>query len=85
MDPAGSVAPTSQPNAVVQDVMQQTHVALTGEPGVTPSSNLPSELFTSVSVPFDAQVPLKLKSKIWNQEHIDFGHLLVNPTLEGKF
>jgi len=43
MDPAGSVAPTSQANAVVQDVIQQTHVALTGEPGVTPSSNLPSK------------------------------------------
>ena len=85
MDLAGSVAPTSQANAVVQDVIHQTHVALTGEPGVTPSSNLPSELFTSVSIPFDAQVRLKLKSKIWNQEHIDFGNPLVNPTLEGKF
>ena len=52
---------------------------------MTPSSSLPSELFTSVSAPVDARVPLKLKSKIWNQEYIDFGHLLVNPNLEGKF
>ena len=36
VDLAGSVAPTSQANAVVQDVIQQTHVALTGEPGGTP-------------------------------------------------
>ena len=88
MDPAGLVPPTADAvvaDAVVQDVIQQTHVSLTGEPGVTPSSSLPSELFTSVSVPVDARVPLKLKSKIWNHEYIDFGHLLVNPTLEGKF
>lgn len=81
--PCGSVPP--QASAVVQNAIQQTHVALTGEPGVSPSSSLPSQLFTSVSVPVDARVPLKLKSKIWNQEYIDFGHLLVNPTLEGKF
>ena len=85
VDPTGLVPPTSQADAVVQDVIQQTHVSLTGEPGVTPLSSLPSELFTSVSVPVDARVPLKLKSKIWNHEYIDFGHLLVNPTLEGKF
>ena len=88
VDPAGLVPPTADAvvaDAVVQDVIQQTHVSLTGEPGVTPSSSLPSELFTSVSVPVDARVPLKLKSKIWNHEYIDFGHLLVNPTLEGKF
>ena len=36
VDLAGSVSPTSPANTVVQDVLQQTHVALSGEPGVTP-------------------------------------------------
>ena len=28
---------------------------------------------------------MKLRTKIWQQEYIDFGSLLVNPTLDGNF
>ena len=28
---------------------------------------------------------MKLKTKIWQQEYIDFGSFLVNPTLDGNF
>ena len=30
-------------------------------------------------------MPVKLTSKIWNEEFIDFGSLLVNPVWDGKF
>ena len=45
----------------------------------------PEVPFTSINLLVDARVPMKLKTKIWQQEYIDFGSLLVNPTLDGKF
>ena len=36
-------------------------------------------------MPVDARVPLKLKTKIWNDEFIDFGLLLANQFAEGKY
>ena len=36
-------------------------------------------------MPVDARVPLKLKTKIWNNEFIDFGLLLANQFAEGKY
>ena len=50
-----------------------------------PSLPRPQDPFTSINLPVDARVAMKLKTKIWQQEYIDFGSLLVNPTLDGNF
>ena len=50
-----------------------------------PSLPRPQDPFTSINLPVDARVAVKLKTKIWQQEYIDFGSLLVNPTLDGNF
>ena len=42
-------------------------------------------VFTSINLPVDPRVPLKLKTKIWQNEFIDFGLLLANQFSEGKY
>ena len=43
------------------------------------------EVFTSINLPVDARVPAKLKAKVWREEFIDLGSLLINHTVEGKY
>ena len=45
----------------------------------------PKDLFPSASLPVDAPVTDKTKTKIWNQEFKDFGSPSVNPTLDGRY
>ena len=59
-----------------------TNTFISGESN-TPS--LPSTIFTSPSLPINARVCDKIKSKILGNEFIDFGVLLSNPITEGKF
>ena len=100
VEPAGS-APANQAPAPVQPTGPQDHTEipvvgnpvqqvvtslqsnLSGEQGLFPS--LPQDPFTYINLPVDARVAMKLKTKIWQQDYIDFGSLLVNPTLDGKF
>ena len=70
-------------NAAVQSSVNSVFSHLTGE--LNPSSSLPSSLFTSSALPVDVRVSEKLKSKIWANEYIDFGSLLVNPLFENKY
>lgn len=65
--------------------VQHLHLSLAGETSSLPGTAKPTELFTSVNLPLDARVPAKIKTKIWQEEYIDFGSLLVNPTLDGGF
>lgn len=74
----------SQAQAAIQPALQATHGALAGEVLRT-DLQCPKDLFSSVSLPVDARVSNKTKTKIWNQEFIDFGSLLVNPTLDGRY
>lgn len=67
-------------DAIVQ-ALGIAHSSLAGENGAP----RPTEIFSSVNLPVDARVPAKTKAKILNQEFIDFGSLLVNPTLDGRF
>lgn len=69
----------------VQQVVTSVQSNLSGEQGLFPSLPQPQDPFTSINLPVDARVAMKLKTKIWQQEYIDFGSLLVNPTLDGKF
>ena len=77
--PVASSSPVGNPLAVdqVNQVVQSVHSSLAGE---SPSTGAfqPQHIFTSVNLPVDARVPLKLKTKIWNNEFIDFGLLLAN-------
>ena len=50
-----------------------------------PGSARPSQILTFISMPVDARVPTKLKSKIWQEEFIDFGSLPINHNRDGKF
>ena len=50
-----------------------------------PALPRPQDPFTSINLYVDARVAMKLKTKIWQQEYIDFGSLLVNPTLDGNY
>lgn len=65
---------------VVLDSVRSFQSSLAGEQGARPK-----EVFTSVNLPVDARVSAKIKTKILQEEFIDFGSLLVNPTLNDKF
>ena len=69
----------------IQQAVTSVQADLSGEQGLFPSLPRPQDPFTSINLPVDARVAMKLKTKIWQQEYIDFGSLLVNPTLDGNF
>ena len=79
---------SSEPTAsMIQGSINTAHSILSDEP-LFPVSNppaLPTQLFNSVSVPIDARVSTKLRTKIWNNEFINFGSLLINPVLDNKY
>lgn len=65
----------------VQQVVNSAHSTLSGESqSLSTRPQLPSNVFTSVTLPVDAMVFMKLKTKIWIEEYIVFGALLVNTT-----
>ena len=67
---------TAADGIVLQEI-QAVHSSLAGEGSQLPTwSARPSQIFTSISMPVDARVPAKLKSKIWQEEYNDFGYLL---------
>ena len=61
--------------------MQASHLAT--QPAV--SQGEPSDPFISSSLSLDARVSEKIRAKIWNQEYVDFGSLLVNPIGQSRF
>ena len=75
-------APHSSLDAVVTDAVQSAHSTITGE---SSGPQLPNSLHFSANLPLDARISTKLKSKIWNDEYIDFGSLLSNPISANKF
>ena len=63
----------------IQQAVTSVQADLSGEQGLFPSLPRPQDPFTSINLPVDARVAMKLKTKIWpwQQEYIDFGSLLV--------
>ena len=80
--PSVSVGTTAAVDHVAQ-VVQSVHSTFSGE---VPSTGAvqPKKVFMSINLPGDARVPLKLKTKIWQNEFIDFGLLLANQFSECK-
>lgn len=68
----------------VGQVVQSVYPSLAGESS-SPAAFQPKEILTSVNLPDNAHLPLKIKTKIWNNGFIDFGLLLVNQLDEGKY
>ena len=77
-------APHSSLDAVVTDAVQSGQSTITGESS-GPQPMLPNSLHFSANLPLDARISTKLKSKIWNDDYIDFGSLLSNPISTNKF
>ena len=50
-----------------------------------PGTQCANDVFMSVTLPIDARIPPKIRSKIIQNEFVDFGSLLVNPAFEDKF
>ena len=77
--PVTSAATTGMAGALVLGPLNNTQASMSGE------SQLPTELFSSPSLPIDARVSEKLRAKIWNNEFFDFSSLLSNPVFEDRF
>ena len=69
----------------VHDGVQSVLASLSGEQTLLPGTQRPNDVFMSVNLPIDARVPAKIRSKIIQNEFVDFGSLLVNPAFEDKF
>ena len=65
--------------------------AIASHLGALPSVNSsspsgePSDPFISASLPIDARVSDKIRQKIWDNEYVDLGILLVRPASQNKF
>ena len=64
--------------------VQSVLASLSGEQHLLPGTQRPNDIFMSVNLPLDARVPAKVRSKILQNEFVDFGSLLVNPAFEDK-
>ena len=65
----------------LESAVQASHLAT--QPAVSPGE--PSDPFITSSLSLDARVSEKIRAKIWNQEYVDFGSLLVNPIGQSPF
>ena len=77
--PVTSAATPRIAGALVLGSLNTTQTSLSGE------SQVPTDLFSSPSLPIDARVSEKLRAKIWNNEFFDFSSLLSNPVLEDRY
>ena len=77
--PGTSVATPGMADAIVLGSLSTTQSSLSGE------SRVPTEFFSSPSLPIDARVSEKLRAKIWNDEFFDLSALLSNPVFEDRY
>ena len=69
----------------VHDGVQSVLASLSGEQNLLPGTQRPNDVFMSVTLPLDARIPPKIRSKIIQNEFVEFGSLLVHPAFEDKF
>lgn len=78
---ASPLLESASPAILVPGAIASAHASITGEPQLLPTicpSN-PSQIFQSSSLPIDSRVSAKVKTKIWNEEFVDFGNLSSSP------
>ena len=69
---------------MVQGSVALMHSALSGGlPVINPV--LPAQLLSRPSLPIDARISENLRSKVWNNELIEYGALLANPIDKSKY
>ena len=66
---------------VLESAVQASHLATQS----AVSLGEPSDPFISSSLSLDVRVSEKIRAKIWNQEYVDFGSLLINPIRQSRF
>ena len=69
----------------VHDGVQSVLASLSGKQNLLPGTQRPNDVFMSVTLPIDARIPAKIRSKIVQNEFVAFGSLLVHPAFEDKF
>ena len=69
----------------VHDGVQSVLASRSGEHNLLPGTQRPNDVFMFVNLPIDARVLAKIRSKIIQNEFVDFGSLLVHPAFEDKF
>ena len=74
-------------DAAVQGSVASALQALSGEGslGVSQAESRPPSIFNSMSVPLDARLDAKIKTKIWSNEYFDFGQLLHSIPTDNKY
>ena len=77
--PGTSVTPPGMAGAIVWGSLNTTQTSLSRE------AQVPTQLFSSPSLPIDARESENLRAKIWNNEYFDFSALLSNPVFEDKY
>ena len=82
-DPSGHSAQALE--ALVSFPPQRVSSSSTQQPSLPPGTQRPNDVFMSVNLSIDARVTAKIRSKIIQNEFVDFGSLLVNPAFEDKF
>ena len=73
--------------AAVQWSVASALQALSGEGslGVSQPESRPPSIFNSMSVPLDARLDAKIKTKIWSNEYFEFGQLLHSIPTDNKY
>ena len=73
--------------AAVQGSVASALQALSGEGslGVSQPESRPPSIFNSMSVPLDARLDAKIKTKIWSNEYFEFGQLLHSIPTDNKY
>jgi len=75
-DSSSGNSSAGQVDSQISKVVREVHSKRTGEQ--------PMHIFQSVSLSLDSRIPAKLRNKIFNNEFVDFGLLLMNPESESR-
>lgn len=77
--PSASITTTGMVGGIIQGSLHTPQTVLPRE------TQLPTQLFSSPSLPIDARVSEKLRAKIWNNEYFEFNTFLSNPVMVNRY
>ena len=84
---SGSTIQQVQGPTAIHDIVEvpDVHDGVSGEQNLLPGTQRPSDVFFSVNLPIDARVPAKIRSKMIQNEFVNFRSLLAHPAFEDTF